>query len=301
MVVRLLLAAAVAHVALAYSNTSPLVAWSSSGSLSLEALSSQLGPTVHSLSLIESIFNGEDVCGHDAVILVAQPGLHSSDLRTLPPHSRLARSLASTPSARQFPYVPSYSSLDIADLGDQLAAKCNSRFVYYPAGVGAIEDDRQIQHGKKHVVCLSMPDLDQSGRARKEAMNDHESLLSSDLASLAATFPNHLVVYTGSTPSSHMPTKRQSSPTPDRPILDLSEVATSTPKSASAAANTTLPEGGILKRYQLLTPALITGLLVAFFLLVPVLYFALGTLASIQIPIRSDVGKTFSALEKKNQ
>lgn len=128
-----------------------------------------------------------------------------------------------------------------------------------------------------------------------------ESLLSSDLASLAATFPNHLVVYTGSVPSSHGHTKRQSSPTPDRPILDLSEVATSTPKFAAAAPNTTLPEGGILKRYQLLTPALITGLLVAFFLLVPVLYFALGTLASIQIPIRSDVGKTFGALEKKNQ
>lgn len=128
-----------------------------------------------------------------------------------------------------------------------------------------------------------------------------ESLLSSDLSSLAVTFPNHLVVYTGSAPSSHGHTKRQSSPTTDRPILDLSDVATATPKLVSTAANTTLPEGGILKRYQLLTPALITGLLVAFFLLLPVLYFALGTLASIQIPIRSDVGKTFSALEKKNQ
>lgn len=89
---------------------------------------------------------------------------------------------------------------------------------------------------------------------------------------------------------------------PERPTLDLSNLPASAflPES-HISANTTLPKGGILKRYQLLTPALITGLLVAFFLLVPVLYMALQALASIQNPIRSDVGKTFNAQEKKNQ
>lgn len=143
-----------------------------------------------------------------------------------------------------------------------------------------------------------------------------ESLLSSELTALASTFPNHLVIYTGSYPS-HEHAKRQASLSPDRPILDLSsddddyefedfsDEATTIPSSpklsVSAPSNTTLPAGGILKRFQILTPALITGLLVSFFLLVPVLFFALSTLASIQIPIRSDVGKTFNALEKKNQ
>jgi len=58
---------------------------------------------------------------------------------------------------------------------------------------------------------------------------------------------------------------------------------------------------GILNKYQLLTPALITSLLVFFFIILPIVFCGINALASIQNPIRMDMTKSFNALEKKNQ
>lgn len=113
-------------------------------------------------------------------------------------------------------------------------------------------------------------------------------MLAEELSLLATTFPDHLVVYTGSPLPLHF--KRQQ---PDRPALDFD--------AGTLAANTTLPTGGILKRFQLLTPGLITALLVTFFVLVPVTMLGLNALASIQNPSRMDTSKTFNAQERKNQ
>lgn len=119
-----------------------------------------------------------------------------------------------------------------------------------------------------------------------------ESLLGVELSALASTFPNHLVIYTGS----RLRSRRQAPDITDRPILDLSLSDAPLPPT-----NTTLPAGGILKRYQLLTPALITSLLVTFFVLLPIIFLGMNALASIQTPVRSDLGKSFNAQEKKNQ
>jgi hypothetical protein len=126
-----------------------------------------------------------------------------------------------------------------------------------------------------------------------------ERLLGIELESLAAEFPNHLVIYTGSPLPFSAFSKRQATDTPDRPILDMSSQPLAF--SASAAANTTLPSGGILKRYQILTPGLITILLVVFFIFMPVLLLGMNALASIQNPVRTDVSKSFNAQERKNQ
>lgn len=94
MAARLLLVVAVASVATAYSNTSPVVAWSSSryffsrfdlkkkslkneisSSYSLDSLPARLDDTVHSASLLENIVNSGDACNHDAVIIIDQPGV----------------------------------------------------------------------------------------------------------------------------------------------------------------------------------------------------------------------------------
>jgi len=120
-----------------------------------------------------------------------------------------------------------------------------------------------------------------------------ESTLETELSTFTSAFHNHLIVYAGSPLSSSPFFKRQAADVPDRPILDFEGV--------DSYDNTTLPEGGILKRYQLLTPALISTLLVSFFILVPVLFFGLTALASVQNPVRSDVSKTFNAQERKNQ
>lgn len=124
-----------------------------------------------------------------------------------------------------------------------------------------------------------------------------ESQLSEELASLP--FSDYFVIYTGIplAPISYNFYKRQEPNNPDRPVLDLSEEGPVLP----TYTNTTLPSGGILKKYQLLTPELITSLTVFLFIISPILIFGLKALAGIQNPIRLDVSKTFDAQERKNQ
>jgi hypothetical protein len=100
-----------------------------------------------------------------------------------------------------------------------------------------------------------------------------EARLASELEKIERDYPRHLVILAGS--------RRQDDPAP--------------------APSPSAPVGGILARYQLLTPALITGLLLAFFVLVPVVLFGVSALASIQSPLRVQAPKGYSADEKKNQ
>jgi hypothetical protein len=62
-----------------------------------------------------------------------------------------------------------------------------------------------------------------------------------------------------------------------------------------------LADGGILKRYQLLTPGLILTLIVVFFVFVPIIVFGVNVLAGIQSPLRAEPPRSFSAKDKKNQ
>ena len=112
-----------------------------------------------------------------------------------------------------------------------------------------------------------------------------ESWLSSELSKIEAAFSNYLVIYSGSPAS--MLHARQSSP------------SSSTFEAQEAVAPS--PTGGILKRYQLLTPGLILVLLVTLFVLIPVIFFGVSALSSIQSPLTNEIPKGFSAEEKKNQ
>jgi hypothetical protein len=100
-----------------------------------------------------------------------------------------------------------------------------------------------------------------------------EAHLVNELKKTEHTYPRHLIILAGSL--------CQDNPAP--------------------APSTFAPTGGILARYQLLTPALITGLLLTFFVLVPVVLFGISTLASIQSPLRVQAAKGYSADKKKNQ
>lgn len=116
------------------------------------------------------------------------------------------------------------------------------------------------------------------------------SQLADELLYLATKFPTRLIVYTGSPSPTH--DRRQSPDTapPVRPVFE-----------SLSAPNTTLPEGGILKRYQLLTPGLITSLLLTLFVLVPAVTVGFKALASIQSPLRLEAPKGYSAADKKVQ
>ena len=114
-------------------------------------------------------------------------------------------------------------------------------------------------------------------------MSAPELWLSGELSKIEAAFSNYLVVYSGS-PASMLHARQSSTGTTFEDIR-------------VAAA----PSGGILKRYQLLTPGLILVLLIALFVLVPVIFFGVSALSSIQSPLTNEIPKGFSAEEKKNQ
>ncbi|KAG7096496.1 hypothetical protein E1B28_003926 [Marasmius oreades] len=274
----------------AFSNTSPLVAWSSHRSTALDRLPlKELNTHSH---VLESVISGDDICFPDALVIVEHPGLHASDLRNLPRSSHIARSLSSSPSSRQFAYLSSSShDFDLASFAESVSYRCNSKLVYTTPGQGV-----ELKGSEKSVIILSLPLLEFKGAYnRKSAMLETDFLLSSVLSTLP--FDNHLIIYTGS----HSPhSKRQAelddngNLIPDRPVLDLS------PSSASVAPKNL--KGGILHRYQLLTPGLIIILAIVLFLFLPVLYFGISALASIQSPLRIEVApKGFNASDKKNQ
>ncbi|CAL1703474.1 unnamed protein product [Somion occarium] len=273
MLVNVLWLAATLSTVFAYSNTHPIIAWSSHRAPSLEATSSS--------DVLERILLSDDICNHDAVVLFDHPGLHASDLRLLSPNSAITTTLNAAPSSLQLPYVVSNLGNPFPDLAEVISKRCGSKLVH--TNLGGLSEG-VAQNGEKHVICVSMPPISDGdfGR-RKHLMSEYESQLSSDLEALSFISPHHLVVYAG---RPHFSTfrARQDPSDPQAP-----------PHNGTA-----FPDGGVLKRYQLLTPGLILSLLVAFFVLVPVILGGIHALASIKNPIRVDNTK-FSAVEKKNQ
>ena len=115
--------------------------------------------------------------------------------------------------------------------------------------------------------------------------------MASELEKITNSFSKHMVIYTG---WNSLLQSRQDSE--DVPALEFAAPASPVSQNRAAAS-----DGGILKRYQLLTPGLIVSLLVVLFVLVPVVFLGITALASIQSPVRLDAPKGFNAAEKKNQ
>ncbi|KAI0301936.1 hypothetical protein B0F90DRAFT_1810010 [Multifurca ochricompacta] len=230
---------------LAFSNTSPFVAWSSVSTSPLRQLR-PVSSTPHSSEVFGKFLSEIDLCEYDAVIVVDQPGLHASDLRTLSPSSYIAMRLHDSPSSLQLPYVRSTpdATNPIQDLASKVAQRCGSQRLSFP--IGTVPDTLDLE--SKHVLSLTMPALVESAGARKRSVAEHEARLAGELERIERAFPRHLVIFSGS--------RRQDD---------------TVPKPA--------PSGGILARYQLLTPALITSLLLALFVLVPIVLFGISALA----------------------
>ncbi|KAF7289225.1 hypothetical protein MIND_01383800 [Mycena indigotica] len=261
---KLFVLSALLSAALAFSNTAPVISWSSHSSTLLDSLPSKF--------TLDALLSSTDICGHDAVVFIDQPELRASDLRSLSPTSHLARSLASAPSSRQLPYVPNHGH-NVPQLLETTAARCNSQYVSYAPGYGS-----SLSGSAKHLLALTFPPLDGLAKDRKEALLKHDDILSTELARIATLFPHHIVIYTSSASLS----KR------------------STPVNLRAAPSPS-SKGGILAHYQLLTPGLITALIITLFVLLPIIMLGINALGSIQSPLRVDPPKGFDAVEKKNQ
>jgi hypothetical protein len=118
--------------------------------------------------------------------------LHASDLRTLSPSSFLPSLLKSSPSARSFQYLTP-SSPSLSQRAQAVSSLCASRLVSYTPGDTPSPLD--VEH--KHVVSLTLPELNGAGEERRSTMSAYEEQLGEELSKLTREFPNHLVIYAG--------------------------------------------------------------------------------------------------------
>ncbi|KAG1888781.1 hypothetical protein F4604DRAFT_1715004 [Suillus subluteus] len=265
---------------LGYSDTVPIVAWSSKSSSVLNSLS----PDVRyedSVSIVGGVLSLEDVCSFDTVLVIDQPGLRSSDLRALPTSSGLSVILSTAPSSKQYPHVKHSASSSLQDITESLASRCGSTLTNASPADGPLD----LAENSKHVVCVNMPAMEGSPKLRKVAMLGYDQYLSSEIEKIGAAFTSHLVLYTGSPLEHHR-----------RQLLPPSEF-----DSTYAPDNSTFSDGGIFKRYQLFSTPLLVALLVVFFIIVPVIMMAVSALASLQSSVRLDAPKGYHAQEKKTQ
>ncbi|KAG0698273.1 hypothetical protein DFH29DRAFT_942200 [Suillus ampliporus] len=266
---------------LGYSNTVPIVAWSSKSSSVLSSLSPDLRYE-DSMSIVGGILSPEDICSFDAVLVVDQPGLRSSDLRALPTSSGLSAILKSSPSSRQYPHVKRSASSSFQEIAESLASRCGSTLTSASPAAGPLD----LAENSKHVVCVNMPAMEGGPKLRKAAMLGYDQYLSSEIEKIGAAFTSHLVLYTGS-PLDH---QRRQLPPPSE--FD---------STYTLPDDSTVADGGIFKRYQLFSTPLLVALLVVFFIIVPIIMLAVSALASLQSSVRLDVPKGYHAQEKKTQ
>ncbi|KAG1811232.1 uncharacterized protein BJ212DRAFT_1375786 [Suillus subaureus] len=259
---------------LGYSDTVPIVAWSSKSSSMLNSLFPDLRYE-DSVSIVGGVLSPEDICSYDTVLVIDQPGLRSSDLRALPTSSGLSAILNTAPSSRQYPHVKRSASSSLQDITKSLARRCGSTLTNASPAGGPLD----LAENSKHVVCVNIP-------AIEVAMLGYDQYLSSEIEKIDAAFTSHLVLYTGSPLEHHR-----------RQLLPPSEFDS----TYAPPDNSTLSDGGIFKRYQLFSTPLLVALLVVFFIIVPVIMMAVSALASLQSSVRLDAPKGYHAQEKKTQ
>lgn len=252
-----------------------------------------LTDSIHVPALLNDILSHPEACEHDAILLVDQPGVHASDFRTMARDSTVAKRVSSSPSSIQYPYVSAADAFDMHAIAQAVSAQCDARLLKVSE-----HEELSFVEGVKHVISMVLPDIELHQGGRKECMKESDASFSSMLESITSAFPKHLVIYTGSAPSQRLTRRQYDSEEEDAYTSPFAELGETVNVTTTAFAP---PQGGILKRYQLLTPGLITSLLVVFFVLIPVMMFGIKTLSSIQSPIRLDAPKGFNAQTKKQQ
>ncbi|KAG9038562.1 hypothetical protein FRB95_000783 [Tulasnella sp. JGI-2019a] len=275
----------------AFSDSSPLVAWSSTPS-EFSSTSEDRQLVIGSDDVLNASYG--DLCAHDAVIVVEQPGLHASDLRTLSPNSYVAQQLHSAPSSQHVPYVtPAFP----VGYGQSIGSICEMEDkTVKMAEVMLGQNVDSLPDSGKQLIRIELPELEGVGQQRREEMRKIEEKLSLLLAKLLESFPSHVVLIAGTTPSLSNKMKRHIA----RSHYEV-PVAFRSPRAPSSASGVKpRATSGIFHRYQLLTPGLITTIGITFLLIMPLMLMVISAVAGIKSPLRSE-GFKQSGQEKKNQ
>ncbi|KAF8334976.1 uncharacterized protein EI90DRAFT_3153136 [Cantharellus anzutake] len=223
----------------------------------------------------------DNICSFDAIVVVHQPGLSLDDLYAAPSSSLLSSLFSDAPwkriSQRTVPAEPS-------DLLKSIQDRCQYDITELHLGQLYEEKDASNIIARPKIISLPLPHLTDKGRARKVAMSFIVSELARDLQIIGGTFESHFVMFASVPYSTTF--KREMASTSNSPFFIRQ--ATHADPVHGYAGNTTLPEGGILQRYQLLTPGILTILLVVVLVFFPILHVGISALSSIKTSQRMD-------------
>jgi len=250
--------------AAAFSDSHPIVAWSSLSSHTLSQVNRDIPAFASGNSVVNNLLDIDELCSHDLVVVISKQGLHANHLRDTQSNKRLASLLEQSSSSFQLPHITSLSQQTFEDMASRISSHCGHK---------VLKDTIQgkppaLKKGSKHVICME-------GNQRHP-----NSMLMDRLDSLTSLTSNHLVIIAG-IPSKHHQ-KRQT-------------FSLQAPNSSSAS------QGGIFKRFQLFTRTLLTAFLIFVLIWIPIVVVGLKALTSIQVPRIGSIGKASVSAEKKNQ
>ncbi|KAF8596526.1 hypothetical protein BDV93DRAFT_548320 [Ceratobasidium sp. AG-I] len=267
----------------AFYDSVPFVTWSNRPSSAIQSLPDHLPHVPSQAQVMNLLMGGDDLCAMDVVVIIGQPGLHASKLAALSSESNLKTRIQRASSKAHFPFIPISTVVDASSIARDVAAFCGVSSNEWTPG-------RVIEGDVKHVLYFELPE------STERFWGSTDETLEQNIDEISSRFADYAVILTGTTSGATSPLvlKRQQPNSLSAPGF------TNQPVTGFAPSNATLPTGGILARYQLLTPGLLTALLIAFGLLIPLLMIGINALASIQNPIRTEAPKG-PTLEKKNQ
>jgi len=274
-----------------------LLAWSSSRPAFFGTPDNQQQITLNSAEIIDRILT-KHTCVYDAIVVIEQPGLSSSDLRSLPKSSFLAKSMMDAPASLHLPHLQYPIPIGVAKTISQVCER-----QYSEAGITELAN--LVVGSPKIALTIHIPELRTQGRQRKVEMAGLDRQLSHHIEKITHAFDSYLVLVVGTVPSSFSTAKRAADKSQDALNDPFRSVDRSVDRTTSQIitegirAGFAAPTGGVLKRYRLLTPGLITSLGITFLLFLPLLLVVVNALAGIRSPVRSESIKRFQ--DKKNQ
>ncbi|KLO17505.1 hypothetical protein SCHPADRAFT_164240 [Schizopora paradoxa] len=261
----------------AFRDSSPLVAWSPQGS----SRSNLVIPEGIDNSLTQ-LLQDDALCSFESVVVIDQPGVRGSDLRSLHASSVLSNNVKDSPFSYQVQYTRSLLNNEMATAVEDLASRCGAQLIQFEPQHNVFPT---LAESSKHIIYAQLASIpDGLAWERKQVLAEQEESLSTLISSVSTMSPNSLFVFTGSVPFMASELKKRQ--------LD------STPFGFAPSNSTTT--GGILARYQLLTPGLILTLAVAFFVALPIVFVGISALSQIQSPV-AKVDVKGPSLDKKTQ
>ncbi|KZV81359.1 hypothetical protein EXIGLDRAFT_755632 [Exidia glandulosa HHB12029] len=175
------LVAAVAPLVRAFSDSHPLVAWSTESTWSLNVDSTGMQSAD---SVAAQLSSAPGLCDHDSIFVIHYPGLHVSDLQLLPTSSEFSSAITKAPSSALVPHLVAPSS-HLAQLPSNISTLCNA-----PLGSSLAP-----RTPGKHIVHFRLKPIQSvsNGSARRAEVAETTARLARELAQ----HPSHLAVLVG--------------------------------------------------------------------------------------------------------